>query len=165
MLERALLFVTLVACSKNQLGEACNDDGDCVTGYICFRGSCSTAKDRDRTLNAQSGVGSNVVLERPAAGGDRVKVRVTHGEGSIFAACLPTERLVGGGCKGGADCDSEHDCHYLRSYPGQFTDDDTLGARWICNGAAGTMQAYALCQGTAPSSETAPAAGVGSSER
>ncbi len=155
MTERALLFATLVACSKNQLGEACDYDGDCATGYVCFRAACSTVKGRDESLNAQSGVGSNVALERPAVGGDRVKVRVTHGEGTIFAACLPTERLVGGGCGGGANCESESACNYLRSYPGNFTDDDTLGARWICVGA-GTMKAFALCQATAPSSETAP---------
>ena len=153
---RAACLLALVACSKNQLGERCDYDGDCATGYVCFRGTCSTVKGRDEALNTQSGVGSNVAVERPVAGGDRVKVRVTHGEGSIFAACLPTERLVGGGCNGGANCESESACNYMRSYPGKFTDDDTLGARWICVGAAGTMQAYALCQATAPSTETAP---------
>ena len=44
----------------------------------------------------------------------------------------------------------------MRSYPGRFTDEDTLGARWYCNGADGTMKAYALCQETAPSTATAP---------
>lgn len=154
MFARGLLLIALVACSKNQRGEACDYDGDCATGYVCFRATCSTVKGRDEALNAQSGVGSNVALERPAAGGERVKVRVTSGEGTIFAACLPTERLVGGGCSGGTNCEGES-CNYLRSYPGKFTADDTLGARWICVGT-GTMQAYALCQATAPSTETAP---------
>jgi len=154
---RWLALAALVACSPKQLGEPCDRDGDCAAGFVCFRGTCQTSKSREATLNNQSGVGSNVALERPAAGGERVKVRVTHGEGQIFAACLPTERLIGGGCAGGDDCASESVCRYLRSYPGNFSDTDTLGARWICTGADGTLQAYALCQETAPSTATAPA--------
>jgi hypothetical protein len=78
--------------------------------------------------------------------GERVRVRVTNGDGVIFAACAATERLVGGGCKGGDNCASESSCSYIRSYPGGFSADDTLGARWYCSGAYGTMQAFALCQ-------------------
>lgn len=116
---------------------------------MCFRSTCQTPKSREVALNVQSGVGSNAPIERPAAGGDRVKVRVTHGEGTIFAACLPTERLVGGGCNGGEQCDAEQSCNWMRSYPGNFSDDDTVGARWVCSGARGVMYAFALCEATA----------------
>lgn len=156
-LHRALIgfAIALLACSKNDLGESCSSDDSCKAGYVCFRGTCNTAKAREQALNTQSGVGS-APIERPVVGGDRVRVRVTHGEPPIFAACAATERLVGGGCHGGDNCASESSCSYIRSYPGNFTADDTLGARWICNGASGRLQAYALCQETAPSTVTAP---------
>lgn len=141
----ALGAIVLVGCSKNDLGESCDVDDDCKAGYVCFRGTCTTSTKRAAELTAQSGVGS-APGERPTVSGDRVRVRVTNGEGMIFAACAATERLVGGGCAGGENCASESSCRYLRSYPGGFAADDTLGARWICTGAYGTMQAYALCQ-------------------
>lgn len=157
-MNRWLLAALLTTACKNGLGESCDTDNNCEAGYVCFRGTCQTTKTRETTLNDQSGVGNNVPIERPVAGGDRVKVRTTHGEGIIFAACLPTERLIGGGCHGGANCNADMDCGYIRSYPGNFTDDDTLGARWYCNGAEGVMHAFAMCQATAPSTATAPPA-------
>ncbi|MBA2538064.1 MAG: hypothetical protein H0V17_00390 [Deltaproteobacteria bacterium] len=144
-MKLALAIVLLCSCSKRDQGEPCDDDTDCKSGYVCFRGACSTTKTREATLNAQSGVGS-APGERPIVSGERVRVRVTNGEGVIFAACTATERLVGGGCHGGNNCASESGCSYLRSYPAGFSADDTLGARWMCNGAEGTMVAYALCQ-------------------
>jgi hypothetical protein len=153
------LFVLLLASCKAKLGESCDSDDGCEAGYVCFRGKCQTSKTRETTLNDQSGVGNNVPLERPTAGGERVKVRVTNGEGEIFAACLPTERLIGGGCSGGSNCNADMDCGYIRSYPAKFSADDTLGARWTCVGAMGTLQAYALCQATTPSTATAPGSG------
>ena len=149
-------LLVLAGCSKKNLGEPCDFDSDCAAGYVCFRGTCNTTQKRDDVLTAQSGVGS-APIERPSAGGERIKVRVTNGEGLIFAACAANERLVGGGCKGGHDCASESECKYIRSYPASFGPDDTLGARWNCTGAKGTMQAYALCQETTPSTSTAPA--------
>jgi hypothetical protein len=152
------IALLLVACSKSGLGEACEEDGDCQAGYLCFRSTCTTNKNREELLTKQSGVGSSFG-ERPAVGGDRVRVRVTQGEGTIFAACDANERLVGGGCAGGYDCEQEQRCRYLRSYPGAFGPDDTLGARWYCTGAAGPMSAYALCQqATSEAKITAPVA-------
>ena len=154
------LLLLVTSCSKKKLGESCDsDDDECVAGYTCFRGVCSTLKQRVDGLNEQSGVGS-APIERPVVGGERVRVRTTNGEGTIFAACAATERLIGGGCRGGADCGSESGCAYLRSFPDNFTGDDTVGARWICAGAAGTLYAYALCQETAPATVTAVDAGV-----
>jgi hypothetical protein len=138
-------------CSKRELGEECIRDAQCVAGYVCFRGVCTTAGNKHAALTTQSGVGS-APSERPSVGGQRVRVRATNGEGLIFAKCEATERLVGGGCKGGDNCASESAC--------------TLGGRWICSGAEGTLQAFALCQEAprdAPSTvptPTLPDAGV-----
>lgn len=147
------MLVALAACSKKGPGESCGNDADCQSGYLCFRGSCMTYQTRDHALNAQSGVGKAPV-ERPVVGGEPVRVRTTQGEGTIFAACEASERLIGGGCNGGQDCESESSCHFLRSFPANYRDNDTLGARWVCSGARGTMQAFALCQATPP--KTAP---------
>jgi hypothetical protein len=159
--NRSLLVAVLVfaACSKKSAGESCTRDGHCEAGYICFRGACTTPKARDENLTHQSGVAAPA--EKPVVAGDRVRVRFTHGEGTIFAQCGATERLTGGGCKGGDNCRSEDACSYVRSYPGKFTEEDTLGGRWYCAGAAGTITAYALCQ-EARSATSTDAGGSGS---
>lgn len=114
---------------------------------------------RDKDLRVQSGV-TEPPTERPIAGGDKVHIRQAQAEGSVFAQCGASERLIGGGCNGGWDC-GESGCSYLRSYPSGYTDDDSLGARWNCYGPSGTLQAYALCQET----RVPPAAGSGSGLR
>jgi hypothetical protein len=111
---------------------------------VCFGGKCVTPQVRDNQLTKQSGVA--IPTEKPAVGGDRVRVRTTSGVGTIFAQCAANERLTGGGCKGGDDCMSDSKCRFIRSYPGGAAADDTLGGRWYCSGPYGTVSAFALCQ-------------------
>jgi hypothetical protein len=142
--SRLVALLLLVACRHGE-GGSCDDNSDCESGLACLHDVCISQKAATKKLEQMSGIGP-APSERPIVGGDRVRVRKTTGQGRIFAACDASERLIGGGCSGGGDCASESSCTYMRSWPGQYTADDTLGARWWCE-AQGPIEAYALCQG------------------
>ncbi|MEZ4369038.1 MAG: hypothetical protein R2939_22565 [Kofleriaceae bacterium] len=148
----ALVVVALGGCDdcKVGYGESCDDDGDCRHG-VCVAGRCGLSPGRERELVAASGV--EVPAESPASAplpGLPVRVRETYGEHRLFAACGPRERLVGGGCAGGEGCET---CPPTSSWPSGQQADDTVGARWNCQGR-GSLRAYALCQAIAPSGPT-----------
>jgi len=138
------------------LGGSCEKDYNCAGDTVCREGVCALPAARKQELLDQSGVGP-APAEQPAIGGDQVRVRTTQGDDLIFAACGAGERLISGGCNGGSDGD---DSDHIRSWPGDFAANDTIGARWYCSGE-GRLTAYALCQDAiaAPAAPTVDAAG------
>lgn len=135
-------------------GDACDGDGDCTSGLTCVDTKCFTdeqvrareaqlAEDARKAAAAEearmlgeSGVKADPkVVERvtpPPGRGQRVRTVTVTGRGMAFAACRADERLVGGGCKPDS-----------AGYPSGFSADDTVGARWNCEGYEVTT--YALC--------------------
>lgn len=143
MNRRLALAALIAACSKHSDGESCDDNGDCAGDLVCLHDHCMSNTAAVQKLNEMSGVGAPPG-ERPAVGGDPIRVRKTSGQGRIFAACDAGERLISGGCSGGYDC-GESGCSYMRGWPSDYSETDTLGARWWCE-ATGKIEAYALCQ-------------------
>lgn len=109
-------------------------------------------------LLRQSGVEPDVAVEQPdprakapapvtpqAARGGALRVSTTKGDSPIFAACRPDERLVGGGCRA-----TTSSIAIGASYPSEHSENDTLGARWNCEGRSDyvkkPLEAYALCR-------------------
>ena len=146
-----LAATVLLACENRPraaMGHPCVTDSDCETALACRQGLCVLRQDIVETLLEQSGA-IDVTAERPVVGGSKVRVRQTTADNYAFASCRSSERLLGGGCSGGDDMEASR---HLRSWPGDFTADDTLGARWYCLGT-GAINAFALCQQTETSPE------------
>lgn len=133
---------------------ACDTESDCLADHACIDDTCLNAEDQRRRtarleeeqrkeaaaaearMLEESGVKPVRTAEKvvhPPGAGQRVRTATAKGSGRVFAACRADERLIGGGCSDDA-----------ASFPSEFSADDTVGARWNCNGAS-DVTAYALC--------------------
>ncbi len=147
----------------------CYHDRCRTSAYVAFEKKRwaaleAAAKDeirhREENLLRQSGVevvrtaealpdGASLPPPGASAGPGAVRVARAKGTSPIFAACRPTERLLGGGCKvlSGESVLRES---YPEVAPGA---PDTTGGRWICAikiDRADDLMAYALCQDQRP---------------
>lgn len=151
-------------------GDACSNEPPlrrCAEGLTCLDDRCSTAaeiaarrerekrelerrrlelvRERERRMFEKSGVDkpARAPAEKVAAPkkvrhpGAAVRVVEVSEDGYAFAACRSNERLIGGECSGAA----------ASSRPDNFTEADTVGARWVCKATATWREvtAIALC--------------------
>jgi len=151
---------TKVCAPRGVGGEACGEANDCL--YDCISGRCDTAAGQQarHTAAAVAAVQAKAAAELAknqellkasgieptaeilVAAGDpasRIRLATTTAKPPAFAACLPGERLVGGGCRssgGGA---------ITASYPSAASADDTVGGRWNCAGQGDEITSTAMC--------------------
>ncbi len=145
--------------AKAGAGGKCDDQDDCATGATCIEYLCRDPEgvrkheeklaaaarkaqaEREARMLAESGVATTPTAEiaaHPPGPGMRVRTVTVTANNDAFAACKPTERLTGGGCKS--------DYPLLGNYPSGQGAEDTVGARWNCTGNSNAdVTAYALC--------------------
>lgn len=143
------------------LGQSCKGSARCEKPLTCLNDTCASPAEvaryeakleadkkreeaaREQRMLEQSGVETPVVAElapttaSPPGAGTRVRTVTVASTGTAFAACKATERLIGGGCKTKS---------LKSSYPSGQSAEDTIGARWNCEGNDNNeVMAYALC--------------------
>ena len=127
-----------------QEGEACEESFLCGRELECFDNKCLTEEGvrlaKERAMLEASGVTeASAERETERHPGQAVRIaEVSSNEGWAIASCRSNERLIGGGCDGGA---------MKTNRPDDFAKTDSVGARWRCeSSSAKSIRAYALCQ-------------------
>lgn len=140
-------LVLLAACPseepQRELGVACDYEYQCASNR-CVANRCESEQVSQQKMLEQSGVTAPVEAPRGDTTSAPVRLRSAKGSTPVFAACAQDERLVGGGCSGGTNCNGGN-CD-MRSYPTSLEAADTIAGRWMCENARGEVTARALCQ-------------------
>jgi hypothetical protein len=139
----ALVFVGCVQKGSGE-GGRCDDAADCLGKLVCVEGRCAVDPALHGNMARQSGVEISTEKAARADASGAVRVRSARGHEFASAVCNANERLVSGWCDptGTGGENSRVTESGIRDY----TESDTIGARWTCQIRYVDVRAYALCQ-------------------